>query len=126
MRTTPTASVASTSVRAASVVVANGIFDKHMLTCGDYSQNKRRVVCWRRGDNDSVDMWQGILEVAIGGDAVLRLLAAVTDSSESVVDADDARYPGRGTEHPDVLRSPITHSDDADSYSNRSHGTSPH
>jgi hypothetical protein len=59
----------------------HGLFDKHMLPCGDCSQGKRRVACWRRGDD----------------------------------------YPGRGTEHADVLRSPITYSNDADSYSHRSH-----
>jgi hypothetical protein len=64
---------------------------------------------------------QGILEAGIGGDAALRLRDTVTDSSESLVDAYNARFPGRGTEHSDVLRSPITRSDDGDSYSYRSH-----
>lgn len=96
-------------------------FDKHMLPCGDCSQGKRRVACWRRGDDYRINMRQGMLDVGVCGDAVLRLLAAVTDLSEPLVDADDARCPGRGTEHADVLRSPITYSNDADSHSHRSH-----
>jgi hypothetical protein len=68
----------------------------------------------RRGNDDRVNTRQGILDVGTCRDAVLRLPAAVTDLSEPLIDADDFGYPGRGTKHADMPRTPVTHPDDAD------------
>ncbi len=65
-------------------------------------------------------MRQSVLEVGIGRDAVLGLPTAVADLGKPLVDADDSGYPGRGTKHPDVPRTPVPHSDDADPDSSRS------
>ena len=114
MSTTPAAAAASTSIRAAAVVVAMGFSIKHVLACRDRLQGKRRMTRRRRGDDHRVNMRQGILEVGIRRDPVLSLPTAVTDLGEPLVDADDSGHPGRGTEHADVPRTPVTHPDDAD------------
>ena len=54
-------------IRAASVVVAMRLFDQHVLPGRDCLQGKRRVAGRRRGDDERVNMGQGIVEVWIRG-----------------------------------------------------------
>src|SRR5690348_9554450 len=90
-----------------------------MLSGGDRFQRKRRMARRWRGNDDRIDMRQDILDVGVCGDVMLKLLTAVTDLREPLVDANDSCHPGRGTKHADVPRTPIAHSDDADPYSPR-------
>ena len=66
-------------------------------------------------------MRQGLLEVGVRGDTVIYLVASVINLTEPLVHADDRDYTGRRPQHADVLRTPITYSDDADPNSLRSH-----
>ena|SRR5580693_8550462 len=87
-----------------------------MLAGCDGFQAKGRVGCWRCGNNDRIDMWQGLLDVPIGGDSVLDLVFPAVDTSEPLVHGDDLGDSSRGPEHPDVPRAPIadTHNTDTD------------
>ena len=69
---------------------------------------------WRRGDDNCIDVWQGILKVGVYGNAVIRLLFPVIDLGKLLVHANDRRYSGRRLQHTEVSRTPITYSDDAD------------
>ena len=71
-------------------------------------------------DDNRIDVRQGILDVGVCGNAVIGLRMAVTDLGEPLVYANDRRYPGRGSQHADVPRTPVTYADDADPDSPRS------
>lgn len=67
-----------------------------------------------------INVWQGILDVRVHRDAVLRLPTAVTYLSKPPIDADNSGYPGCSTKHPNVPRTPVPHPNDADPDSLRS------
>jgi hypothetical protein len=67
-----------------------------------------------------INVRQGILDVRVCRDALLRLPTAVTYLSKPLIDADDSGYAACGTKHPNVPRTPVPHSNDADLDSLRS------
>lgn len=69
---------------------------------------------WRRGDDERINMRQGISDIRVCRDVVLRLPRAVINLSEPLVHADDSSYPGRGPKHADMSRTPVTNPYDAD------------
>ena len=90
------------------------LFYKHVLTRCDGFLAEQRMAGRRCRNDDSVDVWQGIFDIGVCGNTVIDLRKSLIDLAESLVHADDRCYPGRGPQHADVLRSPITYTDDAD------------
>src|SRR5215813_1153154 len=68
---------------------------------------------WWCGDDDRVDVGQRVVDVGVGGNAVIDLLTPVVDAREALVHADDRRHAGRGRKHAYVPRPPVTDTDDA-------------
>src|SRR5438094_10678046 len=68
---------------------------------------------WWCGDDERVDVRQSIVDVGVGGNAVIDLLTPVIDASEALVYPDDRRHTGCGPEHAYMPRPPVTHADDA-------------
>ena len=89
-------------------------FYEYMLACRYCFQAKLRVAGWRCGDDDRINMRQGLFEVGIYGHAMIYLRLAVIDLGKPLVHADHRRYPRRRPQHAYVPRTPITHSYDAD------------
>ena len=100
-------------------------FDKHMLTCGDCFQTKSRMGGWRGSDDDCIDMRQGIIDVRVYRDVVIRHLMSIIDFGEPLIHAGDCGYSGSRPQHTQVPRTPITYSDDADPNSFRPHSNTP-
>ena len=91
MSTTP-AELAASTMRAA----AGGrhrLFDKYVLTSLDSLQSQRCVACWRRRDDNRVDVRQRILDAGIRGNAMVNLLTSVTDFGKPLVHAATAATP---------------------------------
>ena len=86
----------------------HGLFDKYMLTSLDSLQSQRCVACWRRRDDNRVDVRQRILDAGIRGNAVVNLLTSVTDFGKPLVHARNRRDPGRGPQDAHMPRAPIT------------------
>lgn len=92
----------------------HGFFDKHVLPRRDCLQGERSMARRRCGDDERINMRQGIFDVRVCRDVVLRLPRAVSNLSEPLVHADDSGYAGRGPKHPDMSRTPVTNPYDAD------------
>jgi hypothetical protein len=90
------------------------LFYKHVLASRYDFLTQQCMGGWRRRNDDSVDVRQGIFDIGVCGNTVIDRGNSIIDLAESLVHADDRCYPGCGSQHADVLRSPITYTDDAD------------
>ena len=90
------------------------LFYKHVLACCDGFMTQRCMAGRRYRNYDGVDVRQGICNVGVCRNTVIDLRQSVIDLAESRVHADDLCYPGCGSQHADVPRSPITYADDTD------------
>lgn len=89
------------------------LFYKHVLASCDGFLAQLRMAGWRCRNDDGFDVRQRIFDIGVRGNTVIDWRKSVTDLAESLVHADDRRYPGGGSQYADMLRSPITYADDA-------------
>jgi hypothetical protein len=73
------------------------LFYKHMLASCDGFLTQLCMAGRRCRNDDSVDVWQRICDIGECGNTVIDRRQSVIDLAESLVHADDRRYPGCGS-----------------------------
>ena len=102
-------------------------FDKDMLACCHCLYAKLGMTGWGSGDDDRINVRQGIFVVSVYGNAVIHSRLSIIDSGKPLIHTDDCRYSGRRPQDAQMLGTPVTYSDDPHSNSVwlHSHSTSP-
>jgi hypothetical protein len=70
-----------------------------MLACGYRFEAKLCMAGWRCGDDDRINMRQGIVDVGVYDNTVIHLLFSIIDLGKPLVHADDRRNPSRRPQH---------------------------
>ena len=91
------------------------LFDEDVLASLDRLKAQLCVLRWWGSDDQGIHIRDSFCQIGISEHIHVDKLRPAVGSCEPLVNADDRCYAGARPEHAHVFRTPVTHSDDADS-----------